>query len=72
MGLYHMMFLCFSERTSRDTVPLLPSCGHTTKSNRRPSVEASVEMCVLATVNENDVDFEPITNMMVCDVSMQV
>ena len=23
-------------------------------------------------VNGNDVDFEPITNMMVCDVSMQV
>ena len=48
MELYHMMFLCFLERTSRDTVPLLPSCGRTTESKGRLSVEASVEMCVLA------------------------
>ena len=47
MGLYHVMFLCFSERTSRDTVPLLSSHGRTTKSKGRPSVEASVEMCML-------------------------
>ena len=43
-----MMFLCFSKITSRDTVPLLSSRGWTTESKERLSVEASVEMCVLA------------------------
>ena len=37
-----------SERTSSDTVPLLSSHGRTTESKGRSSVEASVEMCVLA------------------------
>ena len=48
MGLYHVMFLCFSKITSRDTVLLLSSRGWTTESKGRLSVEASVEMCVLA------------------------
>ena len=35
------LVLCFSEKTSRDTVPLLTSRGRTTESKGRPSVEAN-------------------------------